>query len=182
MRRPLELRTTLTGFPARQFLDSAPSLSFRGASQFKARALQVWGSRRGSTLERCSLRKQTPVIPVHVCQRLVEAVLSDSLVSREVAPPAASVCELIPPILQRRSHGQPTLHHVCSNSIPTNPVNGTGDPPLRPQSPQPAPVNKSRRCSARGSHQHEACERLLRSPDGTDLLIKHMISCFLEKK
>lgn len=40
MRRPLELRTTLTGFPARQFLDSAPSLSFRGASQFKASALQ----------------------------------------------------------------------------------------------------------------------------------------------
>lgn len=40
MRRPLELRTTRTGFPARQFLDSAPSLSFRGASQFKASALQ----------------------------------------------------------------------------------------------------------------------------------------------
>lgn len=46
MRRPLELRTTLTGFPARQFLDSAPSLSFRGASQFKANALQEFGFKR----------------------------------------------------------------------------------------------------------------------------------------
>lgn len=40
MRRPLELLITRTGFPARQFLDSAPSLSFRGASQLSASALK----------------------------------------------------------------------------------------------------------------------------------------------
>lgn len=38
--RPFELRTTLTGFPALQFLDSAPFLSSNGASQFRARALK----------------------------------------------------------------------------------------------------------------------------------------------
>lgn len=56
-----------------------------------------------------------------MCQRLVETVLSDSLVSREVATPAASVRELIPPILRQRSHWQPTLHRVRSVSVPTKP-------------------------------------------------------------
>lgn len=51
MRRPLELRTTRTGFPARQFLDSAPSLSFRGASQFKASALKGSGKTELSLLQ-----------------------------------------------------------------------------------------------------------------------------------
>lgn len=46
MRRPLELRTTRTGFPARQFLDSAPNLSLSGASQLRASALQKGVSKR----------------------------------------------------------------------------------------------------------------------------------------
>lgn len=47
MRRPLELRTTRTGFPALQFLDSAPNLSLSGASQLSASALQEGESQRG---------------------------------------------------------------------------------------------------------------------------------------
>lgn len=40
IRRPFELRTTLTGLPALQFLDSAPFLSSSGASQLRANALE----------------------------------------------------------------------------------------------------------------------------------------------
>lgn len=47
MRRPLELRTTRTGFPARQFLDSAPNLSLSGASQLRASALQKGQRKEG---------------------------------------------------------------------------------------------------------------------------------------
>lgn len=51
MRRPLELRTTRTGFPARQFLDSAPNLSLSGASQLRASALQKGERKEGEEEE-----------------------------------------------------------------------------------------------------------------------------------
>lgn len=41
------------------------------------------------------------LLPVHVCQSLVEGVLSNPLVSREVATPAACVGELVPSVLER---------------------------------------------------------------------------------
>lgn len=37
---PLQLRTTLTGLPSFQFLDSAPFLSLTGTLQLRARALE----------------------------------------------------------------------------------------------------------------------------------------------
>lgn len=183
MRRPLELRTTLTGFPSRQFLDSAPSLSFRGASQFKANALR--GSRdpmlikiqlgdEREPVRNLGIDEDSNAVPIHVRKRLVEAVLSDPFVPGEVATPAASVRELIPSVLQRVTATAYFIPSVCSKSEACLHRNRTNDPPLRPQSPPPTPVNKSRRYSARGSHLHAACEHLLHSPEVADGLNSDM--------
>lgn len=101
-----------------------------------------------------------------MCKRLVKTVLSDPFVPREVATPAASVRELIPSILQRATAC--FMPSVCSTSQACLHGDHTNHPPLHPQSPPPTPVNKSRRYSARGSHQHAACEHLLHSPEVAD--------------
>lgn len=42
------------------------------------------------------------LLPVHVCKSLVKGVLSNALVPREVATPAACVGELVSPILKQK--------------------------------------------------------------------------------
>lgn len=161
MRRPLELRTTLTGFPARQFLDSAPSLSFRGASQFKAKALQV----SGLTSSRANSETNIPTSYLFMCVSVWSKQCSPMRLFPERSRPPLPVYVNSSPRSYSGSQRQPPVYQVCSNSKQR--CNRTADAPLRPQSPQPAPANKSHRYSARGSHQHEACEHLLRSPEGT---------------
>lgn len=140
MRRPLELRTTLTGFPARQFLDSAPSLSFSGASQFKAKALQGAGGADGGegvNAEASYLRNQPR--PLKKTNKTSYLFMCVSVWSKQCSPIRLFPERSRPPLpvyvnSSPRSCGrlivtsaEPRYNCVRSDSVPNKtPVNGTG--------------------------------------------------------
>lgn len=126
-----------------------------------------------------SKTENTPTSYLFMCVSVWSKQCSPMRLFPERSRPPLPVYVNSSPRSYSRSQRQPTLHRVCSNS--NQHWDHAADAPLRPQSPQPTPANKSHRCSARGSHQHEACERLLRSPEGTDPLNKRVTSAFKVK-
>lgn len=70
-----------------------------GNTRGRGRGYGRWDQSR---IARCGMMScDRLLLPVHVCQSLVEGVLSNPLVSREVATPAASVGELVPSVLEQ---------------------------------------------------------------------------------
>ena len=115
--RPLQLRTTLTGLPSFQFLDSAPFLSLTGTLQLRARALVRatannlnmqrvrWGKASKILLIKRPLWPRSfSVIPVHVGKCLITWLLCSPLISRQVSPSGTSVSELITIILEYKTN------------------------------------------------------------------------------
>lgn len=134
------------------------------------------GDPEGLTLSRTNSETNIPTSYLFMCVSVWSKQCSPMRLFPERSRPPLPVYVNSSPRSYSGSQRQPPVYHVCSNS--KQHCNHTADAPLRPQSPQPAPANKSHRYSARGSHQREACEHLLRSPEGTGPFNTQVTSVF----